>query len=92
MKYWPLLVGTIILIGALYTGKRDILANAEDIMNNDLSISQLENRVITEGTATALALQALRLKQEAAIKAQKVAAERQDEKLDAILWKLKIKN
>ena len=92
MKYWPLLLGSIILIGTLYEGKKDIKANAGEIMSNsreikenELNIGELENRVTVESAATGLALQRLRLQQEAAITAQASTARRQDDKLDAIL-------
>lgn len=88
MKYWPLLIVIGMVIGAAYVGQRDIAANAEDILTNVTDIGQLENRVIVEGTSTQLALQALRLKQEAAIKAQQATATRQDDKLDLILRSL----
>lgn len=95
MKYWPLLLASIILIGALYEGKKDIKANAGeilsnriDIKDNELSIGELENRVTVESAATGLALQRLRLQQEAAITAQASTARRQDDKLDAILRNL----
>lgn len=85
IRYWPLLIVMGMVIGAAYVGQRDIAANAGDILVNTTDIGELENRVIVEGTSTQLALQALKLKQEAAIKAQQVTAERQDDKLDAIL-------
>lgn len=92
MRYWPLFVGAVFLVGALFVGQRNILVNAGEITTNatairdtELDLGSLENRVNVESAATALALQRLRLKQEAAISAQASTAKRQDDKLDNIL-------
>jgi len=90
MRYWPIVLLIGMVVGAAYVGKRDIGANAGDIKENQLNIEELENRVIVESKTTSLALQELKLKQEAAIKAQNTTARNQGLKLDQIIRSLKI--
>ena len=85
LKWWPILAVAAVVIGAAFVGQRDIATMAGEIKGNTTAIQELENKVTVEGTTTQLAIQRLKLQQEAATKAQEEAARNQDRKLDQIL-------
>ncbi len=89
-KWWPVLVVIVVGIAATSIANYRITVNAEELKQQELDLGSLENRVIVEGTATQLALQALKINQELAIEAQKTTAIRQNDKLDAILRNLTV--
>jgi len=89
LKWWPVLVVIALGIAATSVANYRITANAGEMAEQRLDLDELQNKVVVESKATSLALQELRIRQEAAIAAQEQTARQQDSKLDLIIRSLR---